>query len=286
MAKISAYTEVTPTESDQIPVVQSGDTKKTTIQKVREHVTENSPKAVTHNIASDADYTLTAAQEKYGRIIITDTGAVLTSARNIVCSANERGYYFQNDTAQALTLKTSAGTGIAIPPGFSRFLVCDGTNVLDPATMGQAPPLLHMQERQPSGTSAGASIAGTQTRLLNTTLTNEIPGATHNTGNGQWTLPAGTYEVEISAPADQVGLHRVSARNITDTLIAVLGRSALADPGNEMSDSCGFRKFTIAAAKTFDLRHYTQNAVVIGLGRSVNDGQQEIYADVRVRKVG
>lgn len=91
--------------------------------------------SVTHNIASDADYTLTAAQDAYGRVVITDTGVVLTTARNIVlATASERGIYFQNDTAQTLTLKTSAGTGIAVLAGEKKCLYCDGTNVVAVST--------------------------------------------------------------------------------------------------------------------------------------------------------
>lgn len=90
----------------------------------------NAPQAVTHNIASDADYTLTSAQESYARIIITDTSVLLTAARNIVCSTTERGYYLQNDTAQTLTFKTSAGTGVALQQGEVANLFCDGTNVV------------------------------------------------------------------------------------------------------------------------------------------------------------
>ena len=89
-----------------------------------------SPQAVTYNIISDANYTLTAGQELYGRIIITDTGIVLTTGRNIICSTEERGYYFQNDTAQTLTFKTSSGSGIAVAAGEKTHLLCDGTNVI------------------------------------------------------------------------------------------------------------------------------------------------------------
>jgi len=90
----------------------------------------NAPNATTHNMTSDADYTLTAAQESYGRIIITDTSVNLTTGRNIICSTKEQGYYFQNDTVQTLTLKTSAGTGIAVLAGEKHLLLCDGTNVV------------------------------------------------------------------------------------------------------------------------------------------------------------
>lgn len=90
------------------------------------------PHATTHDMASDANYTLTSAQNIYGRYIITDTGVVLTAGRNIIVDDSERDFFAQNDTAQTLTFKTSAGTGIAVLAGNTRLLLCDGTNVIDP----------------------------------------------------------------------------------------------------------------------------------------------------------
>lgn len=94
------------------------------------------PKKVTHNMASDANYTLTASQELFGRVVITDTGVVLSTARSIICSTAERGYLFQNDSGQILTLKTAAGTGIAVSPGEAQHLLCDGTNVVSAVVVG------------------------------------------------------------------------------------------------------------------------------------------------------
>jgi hypothetical protein len=84
---------------------------------------------LTHDMTSDADYTLTTAENRYGRVIITDTGVVLTTGRNIIVSDTERSFFAQNDTLQTLTYKTSAGTGIPLSPGQSQILGCDGTNV-------------------------------------------------------------------------------------------------------------------------------------------------------------
>jgi len=86
---------------------------------------------VSHNITVDSDYSLTADQNTYGKVIITDSGVILTTARNIIVDTSERSFIFQNDTAQILTVKTSAGTGIAVDVGTKVWLVCDGTNVIE-----------------------------------------------------------------------------------------------------------------------------------------------------------
>lgn len=96
-------------------------------------------RAVSHNMASDADYTLTAAQNKYLRIIITDTTPVLTVARNIIVSSTfQRRFLVLNSTTRTLTFKTLAGTGIAVAAGQTADLLCDGTNVISATALVSA----------------------------------------------------------------------------------------------------------------------------------------------------
>jgi len=86
--------------------------------------------SITHDMTSDADYTLTDAQNQYGKIEITDTDPFLTTGRNIIVNTDEHTFLFVNSTVQTLTVKTSAGTGIAIPTNEARELRNDGTNVI------------------------------------------------------------------------------------------------------------------------------------------------------------
>ena len=93
--------------------------------------------ALVHNMASDADYTLaTTGSEPFEWqhlvIQITDTSSPLklTTGRNIIVPVYTRAYLFINATAVTLTLKTSAGTGIAVATAKSAWLRCDGTNVV------------------------------------------------------------------------------------------------------------------------------------------------------------
>lgn len=79
----------------------------------------------------DGDYTANAEQNASGRIIFG--GSALTAPANFIVDTTERGFYFQNDEAQAVTVKTSAGTGISVAVGAKKNLWCDGTNVITPA---------------------------------------------------------------------------------------------------------------------------------------------------------
>lgn len=91
-----------------------------------------------HDMASDADYTLSTASTpkewQYGEVHITDTGVNLATGRNVIVPTNKKVYIFRNATAQTLTIKTSVGTGIAVSAGSVETVRCDGVNVV--ATTG------------------------------------------------------------------------------------------------------------------------------------------------------
>lgn len=84
---------------------------------------------VVQNVATDADITLTTDQNGADLVEITDTGVVLTTGRNVVVENRARPLAVRNSTAQVLTFKTSAGTGIAIAAGTGAMVWSDGTNV-------------------------------------------------------------------------------------------------------------------------------------------------------------
>lgn len=87
-----------------------------------------------HAVATDGDYTLATGTSPpewvYAVVQVTDTGGTLTAPRNLVAPANIKPYWLINQTAQALTLKTSAGSGIAVAAARAAQLLCDGTDVL------------------------------------------------------------------------------------------------------------------------------------------------------------
>lgn len=85
-------------------------------------------------LTSDADYTLltTGSPAEWQRAVIkiTDTTPNLTAARNIIVPNNEKVYIAYNATGTYnLTFKTSAGTGVSVPPGKAALVYSDGTNV-------------------------------------------------------------------------------------------------------------------------------------------------------------
>lgn len=83
-----------------------------------------------------SDYTLSAingATDEARAMVLRLTGTPGAS-RNIICPAVSKLYIVSNGTSFAQTLKTAAGTGVSVEPGFTAFLRCDGTNVVHAVT--------------------------------------------------------------------------------------------------------------------------------------------------------
>ena len=109
------------------------------------------------NVAGTGNYTLSGSE--LNRIAYDFTG-VLTGNRDIIVPATVQQYWVTNDTtgAYTLTIKTSAGTGIAIAQGSSAILYCNGTNVVNASTAGIAIPITVLQGGTGATTASGARI--------------------------------------------------------------------------------------------------------------------------------
>lgn len=108
---------------------------------------------------SDANYTLTTnngSTDEARSAFIKITGS-LSAQRNIIVPTQKKLWLFTNGTtgSQNIQVKTSAGTGIVIGPGLTRWVACDGTNVIDAIT----------------DLPAGTTLAGTAIQASNANLT-------------------------------------------------------------------------------------------------------------------
>lgn len=82
----------------------------------------------------DATLTLTSlngASDQARNMVIDLTGA-MTNNRNVVVPTAAKFYLFKNSTTGGFstTIKTAAGTGVAIAAGTAQLVYCDGTNVV------------------------------------------------------------------------------------------------------------------------------------------------------------
>jgi hypothetical protein len=80
-----------------------------------------------------ANYTLTnsngAADE--ARAMFLTLGGTPGGAYNVICPAVSKLYFVTNNTGFTQTIKTSAGTGVAVPTSKTMAVRCDGTNVFE-----------------------------------------------------------------------------------------------------------------------------------------------------------
>lgn len=146
----------------------------------------------------------------------------------------------------------------------------------------------HAQDQKTSGTASGTATSGSyQTRILNTVVTNTISGA--SLSSNQVTLPAGDYYIEASAPAWQTNAHKVKLVNITDVADIAIGTSEYASlAGNSANRAfVSSDKFTLASAKVIQLQHrFATTSATNGLGISSSFGDIEVFADIKIWKVG
>ena len=92
----------------------------------------------TINTWTTASHTLTTADgtTDEARCAVLECSGAPGAAATVVCPARTKLFVIKNSVTggYAVTLKTSAGTGISVPNGSTALLYCDGTNVVSGAT--------------------------------------------------------------------------------------------------------------------------------------------------------
>lgn len=131
-------TQYTPILQLALPV--TGELNGTWGDVVNENITSMVEQAIaglaTINTWAANSHTLTTAdgttdEARCAMLVAADGagGTALTGAGQIICPARTKLYVLKNSSSYAITLKTSAGTGVAVPVSDTAFLFCDGTNV-------------------------------------------------------------------------------------------------------------------------------------------------------------
>jgi hypothetical protein len=143
--------------------------------------------------------------------------------------------------------------------------------------------LLHVRDEKGSSAHGGTSATSYTKRDLNTSVTNEISGA--SLASDQITLPSGTYYINASAPGYSCERHTIKLRNTTDSTDTILGTSEYSG-GSASTNSKIIGRFTISAQKVFEIQHKTQTVyATLGLGVSKDMSETNIYTNVQIWKV-
>lgn len=123
-----------------------------------------------------------------------------------------------------------------------------------------------------------------RTRDLNTEIGD--PDGIVSISSNQFTLGAGTYLIEASAPAHDVARHQTRIYNATDSSVVQYGMVELVGTSDTISStSLVVGRTTITASKAFEIQHRCQSTKsTIGFGGAADFGGVEIYTLVRIYK--
>jgi hypothetical protein len=136
------------------------------------------------SVAGNSDVNLTAAQAGQG--VLAFTGALTGSIAVTIPAASTGERVIENLTTgpYTLTVKTPAGTGIAVTQGATQSVFCDGTNVL-------------LSSSDLVGSGALPAAGGTLTGPLSTTstITSGASGYTFSDGSVQGSAAAGKNRI-------------------------------------------------------------------------------------------
>lgn len=185
----------------------------------------------------------------------------------------------------------ASGYGRLYPKSDGLYFIDDAGVVTGPLGTGgggggASADLVHVREEQTSGTAGGGFTSGAwQTRILNTTKTNTVAGA--SLASNAVTLPAGTYDLEARAPACRVGRHQARLYNVTASAVVMLGGMVYSAPGSyyAQNDATVLGRFTLASSADVRLEHRCESSVASdGYGLPTSWGT-EVFAELLLRKV-
>lgn len=144
--------------------------------------------------------------------------------------------------------------------------------------------LLHLEDQKTSGTDGGAAFTGGwYPRIFNTTLTNEISGASIGSNTYDITLPAGTYYINALCPFFGAGNFGVRLQNITDATTLLLGTSGAAS-ASVTAHSLLIGRFTLSGTKILEVQYRASSAGTTGLG-GASGFQTEVYSNLQIWKL-
>ena len=213
--------------------------------------------AVTHD--DTANYTLSTANgtTDEARQMVLEIGGALTAGRNVVCPTSDKLYFVNNKTTGgfAVTLKTTAGTGIAVPAGDTMILYCDGTNVVDAI----------------NNLSTGATVAGVaiSTAPSTETLTNKTVNLTSNTLTG--TTAQFNTALSDGSFATLAGTETLTNKTLTAPVISTITNTGTVTLPTATDTLVG-------RATTDTLTNKTLTAAVLGGTTDVSGGQLKFPA--------
>ena len=140
------------------------------------------------------------------------------------------------------------------------------------------------EEQQSNSINAATYSAGSYiTRVLNTTVTNSISGA--SLSSNQITLPAGTYRINCVCPLAGTAINsKAYLYNITGSSILMFGTSSYST-SNIQSYSYLNGVFTVSTVTVIAVQQYWSTTSTFMGGVAVSSGQIENYTHVEITRL-
>lgn len=169
------------------------------------------------------------------RLNLTGTSG---GAQNLIVPAIEKVYIVNNGCADAITVKNSTGTGIAVPAGKTMWVYNDGTNVVDVAThltsltLGAALPVTSGGTGVNTAPTNGQLLIGNGTGYTKAAIT-AGSGISVTNGSGSITIAAtntGTV-TSVNASGGTTGLSFSGGPVTTSGTLTLAGTLAVANGG-------------------------------------------------------
>ena len=211
--------------------------------------------AIEEAITGTVDVTFSSAQVT---LTLTDTNSSQAArnlrlnltgtsggAQNLIVPAIQKFYLVNNGCADAITVKNSTGTGIAVPAGKAMLVFNNATNVVDAVTSMTSLTLASALALTSGGT--GATTASGARTNLGSTATGDALFTAVDAAAGRTTLGLGTIATQAS---NNVTITGGSITGITDLTVADGGTGASSFTANNVLLGNGTSAFQVVAPGT------------------------------------
>ncbi len=144
----------------------------------------------------------------------------------------------------------------------------------------------YLKDIKPNNTTGGGCTAGSYAKHDLTTI--EGNSSLVTLASSEFTLKAGTYELNGYSTMSSANRHRAKIRNITTGTDAILGDSAYTTSSTNVHTKSFFDGIIVVPSdQTFQLQYRCETTDASdGLGVASNFGEPELFALVKIRKIG
>lgn len=193
----------------------------------------------------------------------------------------------ENGTAGNIITYAASGAPAVVTTGTSGQVLTSNGAGAAPTFQSAGGNVVVVVDEKSANTAGGTFTSGAwQTRVLNTLRVND--GTIASISSNQVTLPAGTYECWISAPAWKVKRHMIRLQDTTAASTIITGSSEAAfDTDSVQTRSFLYHKFTISESSALEIQHRCEaTRSSDGFGLPANFAVVETYTIAMFRKVG